>query len=564
MQYGTPTAEDGGSTPYGKLPEKESFVTRVFRPIGILVLLTLLVRIPLLSLPFDRYEGQNAYIAWRLEKQELPYRDWVDQKPPAIFWAYQAALSLPFDPVVSVHVMGMLFSAASAAALFLLACRFMARRWALAAGGLFVLLSIDPRIQGTAANTEQFMLLPLILSQLAFLSAMTEDEPLTAMQALAVGGRRILLMILAGALTGIAAAFKQVAFVNWFFLLAMYPVFTQRDRRARGTLSFAGWSALGIAGVWGLVVLYFALRGGLPDMVSNVFTHNLDYVSGAAWSSRFDNLRETLTGLAPTQAAVWILSVVGMVALFLAGRVRLFLFLAGWMITSLIGISVNGYFFPHYFQQMLPCLALAAVLGVEALFGARLWSRVPAWGRGAVASLLLVVPPAISLCPYLFVYSPQEAVRKIYPGNIFAEMPNIARRIAEMSKPDDRVFIFGAEPEALFYAQRISATRYTLLFPLYGPYGDAQQMQYATANEIAQARPAVVLDIPSFTFSLLGSEQYFTQWSRSYLQENYRAEYYLAVDRSRNVSILPSVSGKKPPLEPGQHIFGSLLVRKDG
>lgn len=564
MQHGTPPAQAEAGTPYGKMPKKESFVTRVFRPIGILLLLTLLVRIPLLGVPFERNEGECAYIAWRLDNQELPYRDWVDQKPPAVFWVYQAALSLPFDPVVSVHVMGLLFSVASAAALFLLACRFMDRRWALAAGGLFVLLSVDPRIQGTAANTELFMLFPLILSQLAFLSAMTEEEPLTAIQAVTEGGRRILLMILAGLLTGVAAAFKQVALVNWFFLIAMYPVFTRRNRRLRGTLSFAGWSMLGIASVWGLIVLYFALRGGLAEMVYNVFTHNLDYIGTMAWSSRFANLRETLARLAPTQAVVWILSFIGLAALFLTNKLRAFLFLAAWMVTSLIGVSVSGYFFPHYFQQLLPCLALAAVLGAEALFAARPWSRVPAWGRGAVAGLLLVVPLAITLCPFLFVYSLPEAVRRIYPDNIFAEMPEIGRRIAGICQPDDRVFIFGAEPEALFYAQRVSATRYIVLLPLYGPYGDAQQMQYATANEIARAHPEVVLDIPDFQFTLPGREQYFTRWSRKYLEENYRPESYLAVDRSHKVRILPSVNGQEPPLEPGQRIFGALLVRKDG
>lgn len=127
-----------------------------------LVLITAAVRIPLLGVPFERDEGEYAYIAWRLGHNELPYRDWVDQKPPAIFWVYRAALTLPLDPIRAVHLAALLFSAASTRALFFLGLRFMRRFWAFAAAALFALLSVDPFAHGTAANTEIFMLLPII------------------------------------------------------------------------------------------------------------------------------------------------------------------------------------------------------------------------------------------------------------------------------------------------------------------------------------------------------------------------------------------------------------------
>src|SRR5436305_7140572 len=53
------------------------------------------------------------------------------------------------------------------------------------AASLFTLLSADPFAQGTAANTEVFMLLPLVLSQIALLKA--ADNP-----------RNVLLMIVCG------------------------------------------------------------------------------------------------------------------------------------------------------------------------------------------------------------------------------------------------------------------------------------------------------------------------------------------------------------------------------
>ncbi len=78
-------------------------------PCLLLILLTLAIRTPFLGIPFERDEGEYAYIGWRLEHHELPYRDWVDQKPPAIFWVYRLAFFLPLDPVRAVHFVGLLF-----------------------------------------------------------------------------------------------------------------------------------------------------------------------------------------------------------------------------------------------------------------------------------------------------------------------------------------------------------------------------------------------------------------------------------------------------------------------
>src|SRR4029077_8292936 len=105
--------------------------------LAITIVATIAVRGPLLNIPFERDEGEYAYIAWRLGHDELPYRDWVDQKPPAIFWVYRAGLMLPIDPIRAVHLVALLFAAASTCALFFLALRVMNRFWAFIAAALF-------------------------------------------------------------------------------------------------------------------------------------------------------------------------------------------------------------------------------------------------------------------------------------------------------------------------------------------------------------------------------------------------------------------------------------------
>ena len=110
------------------------------------------------------------------------------------------------------------------------------------------------------------MLCPLILSQIAFVTAVNRQK------------KTVLFMLLAGALAGFALMFKQVAIVNWLLMIALYPIFVRKEDRLRASVSFVAWSATGLLTVLGFVVLYFFAHGGLRDFVDNVFTHNLQYI----------------------------------------------------------------------------------------------------------------------------------------------------------------------------------------------------------------------------------------------------------------------------------------------
>jgi hypothetical protein len=148
-------------------------------------------------------------------------------------------------------------------------------------------------------------------------------------------------------------------------------------------------------------------------------------------------------------------------------------------------------------------------------------------------------------------------VRKIYPREFFAEMPELGQRLASVTPPEGSVFIFGAEPELLFYARRTSATRYIFLFPLYGPYRNALEKQKAAADEILQAQPGAAVYLPNNLFFAPGTEQSFTRWTLWYLKKDFSPDTLLTKDASGTAHI---VSAPSPP--PDQRVLGSILVRK--
>lgn len=519
--------------------------------LAVVILVTALVRLPLINIPFERDEGEYAYIAWRMNHGEVPYRDWVDQKPPAIFWVYWAAFALPLAPVTAIHLVALLWSAASACALFYLARRFLDAPPAALGAVLLAILLADPMINGASANTELFMLLPLILSQIVFL------------RAVGTARRKGLWAGLCGILIGTAIAFKQVAAVNWVLLVALYPIFTIKpERTIRATLTFAGASALGIAVVWLIIAAWFFVHRGFDDFLYQVLTHNLQYVKSLSLAERWWNFTHYLGRLRAAQLVAWGMAALSLAAPRILGGWKWLAFVFGWLVTSFVGVSASGQFFPHYFQQLVPALCLAAAIGAEWLIQARpLAQRSRRIPRVALTALLLLFP-AQALYPYLVRNSLATTLHQIYPLSYFEVAPALGERLTQLTRPDDKVYVFGAEPEVLFYARRVSATRYIFLFPLYGPYSDALENQKRVAAEISKARPAVTFYAPQGDFFKPGTEPYLAQWTQDYIRDHYLADTFVCVDERGTIELIASSNGVAPDV-PCSTVFAVVLLLRD-
>ena len=130
------------------------------------------LRVPYVSVPLERDEGEYAYIAWRWLEGDVPYRDAFDQKPPAVFAVYALAFATLGQSVEAIHVFLYLWTAGTAALLYLLVRRLAGELPAALALLAFAVASADVRVLAHAANTEIFMLLPLTGSVLCLARAL--------------------------------------------------------------------------------------------------------------------------------------------------------------------------------------------------------------------------------------------------------------------------------------------------------------------------------------------------------------------------------------------------------
>jgi hypothetical protein len=69
--------------------------------------------------------------------------------------------------------------------------------------------------------------------------------------------------------------------------------------------------------------------------------------------------------------------------------------------------------------------------------------------------------------------------------------------------------------------------------------------------------------LPNALFFVSGTDQFFTQWSLSYLQDDFYTDTWLTADELGAARILKATTDSGPdPLLTGRKLIGVLLVRK--
>jgi 4-amino-4-deoxy-L-arabinose transferase-like glycosyltransferase len=129
--------------------------------------------------------------------------------------------------------------------------------------------------------------------------------------------------------------------------------------------------------------------------------------------------------------------------------------LLGLLVASAIGAAAGARFYPHYYVQLIPPLALLA-----APYYARLWSRT-------------IQPPHWILRPQVtYAWLALTVVAfsiKHWTGLAPQRVPfEAGRYLLTHSAPADRIFVWGQNPEIYLDAHRRAACRYITTFPLTG------------------------------------------------------------------------------------------------
>lgn len=512
-------------------PDRRAFLALALA----LALAAILIRLPYLAEPFDTDEGGYAYIARALLDGLVPYRDAWDNKPPLIFVVYAGALAFA-DRIESIRLLAAIVVAGSTLLMIGVAREAFDRRTGIVAGALFVFATTAPRLQGTNANTEIFLLPGWIGAAWAILIGLRTPD-------------RRWPWPVAGALIGLALLAKPVA--GWA-IVAVAATFLILI--ARGALSwrvaFARLAALaaGVVIVLVPVAAYFAAQGALGDAVHATVLFNRLYVARNV-AFALDRYGPLAMFFAPNREVVlenpllWLFGVTGLVTVALSGcsgrlpsptvraegpamagsgssrasagprrpsrrgcraaersgRTRTapdpaLLFLGLWTLAGFVGAKTGWLDLAHYYLQVVPALALwCAVYLVRILPLLGRSNPTAPWFIGAVG-VALVVWSLVSWRPIWLSGDPDRfhALKFPFPdrGDWDVEASGIAAEVRARTNAGATVFIWGREPQIYYYAGRRSASRFIHDRPAWIEPGVLDQIR----ADLAAAGPALVLD----------------------------------------------------------------------
>ncbi len=450
----------------------------------------LLLRWPIAAMPLERDEGEYAYIAQRWLRGDVPYRDAFDQKPPGVFAAYAVIFRALGQSIEAIHWGTQLYTLGTLALIFLAGRRLFGPGAGLAAAFFAAFLTADCCVLGNAANTETFMILPLTAGFLAARRAAERSSPRCSAAA--------------GACGTLALLCKQVALPNvglHFLLLWAAP-------RRRVHLSAA--YVLGAVATLVPVLGYFAAAGALREFWDCVVGHNLAYARRVPWYHYPEMFAGTFQFIARQWWPILAFAGLGLWASepIDASECRPWLrprrLAAVWLAVSFLGVSIGGYFREHYYIQAIPPLAVLAGRGVVLL--ASRWRPGRAPVTAAALCLAAVAYGVLMASWYYLSGTPTEKSRALYGAHPFPESLPVADFLRRHSAPGDTVFVYGSEPQILFYAGLPSASRYIFVYPLMTPFPDTRARQEGVLNGLAGRPPRWVVTV-TFEGSFLADEQ---------------------------------------------------------
>jgi 4-amino-4-deoxy-L-arabinose transferase-like glycosyltransferase len=451
-------------------------------PRVLLVLLGLFITIALARLytfrePLERDITTYAVIGSELLHGKKLYTELWDNKPPLVY-ATHAIFQLAFGyGPTAIYFMNLAFCGLVLFGVY----------WAGSvgkfgpAGGLWAaafwtVISGDLSLQANQPNLELLMNAALIWA-FAFL--------------VRAGGRPVRWKTwgMIGLLLGCATLFNPVAATTVaFFGLAYTFVRICAGQRKTGFLrSLAVLIGIPIF-LWIGVIVYFWLTGRFGDFRDCLLSFNLHYVSMSTAVLRF-NWR-----LLFPQAVrfVWLLAVMALAGLVagLRRRPEPWVIWLAYFGSSYLAVSLPGYFFPHYFQLVLPVLVVGGGWGIVSLADLfrRRWIRPNLVAGWLVLALLLAHE-----VPNYFIHPDNWSVQK-YGNEIFVRTASLAQWLKERLKPDETFYEIGNETGLYFYSRKRPPSGVFFGIPLLsGPKPLAFKLMHRIISDLDREKPELVI-----------------------------------------------------------------------
>lgn len=422
----------------------------------ILLLVVLILRIPSFFEPYS-YGDEMIYLTLgEAIRRGIPlYKGIHDNKPPLIYLLAAMAGSLFwFKAILAVWSLATIF-------LFwkLSAALFPSRKDAppvrrrqnsnlqKVSTILFALLTTIPLFEGNIVNAELFMIGPIIAGFLILFSKKFDFKNVFA----------------AGILFSVATLFKVPAAFDMLAIIFLWFIKIKTDG---GNIKHFFLNTvcllIGFATPILAMVIWYSLRGALPEYITAAFLQNLGYLS--SWHPGLTRQPFLVRNLALITRGVILALGLGILFLFRNKLSKNFIFLSGWLLLTLFAVTLSERPYPHYLiQSVAPISLLTAIL----------------FTQKSLEQALVIIPLAVAFVVpvyYKFWYystsnyylrfiklatgeMSKDAYMSLYDNKVPRNY-KVASFIVQSTKPDDKIFVWGDDSVIYALSRRLPPGKY--------------------------------------------------------------------------------------------------------
>jgi len=486
-------------------PQRDYSIFLLWVVIGIVSI----IRYRLISIPFERDEGEYGYIGNLLLHGVAPYKDAYSMKLPGTSFMY-AIFMLFFGHTNSGVHLGMVFiNAATMYFLFSAFKKIFHSFIGLATATIYGSMAISWAYFGVFAHATHFICFYSSIALLFLADYMKSGK--------------MLKVFLCGLMFGMAFLMKQQAIFLILFggLILFLHLKTEKNQSWREVVKNLFLFGAGIVIPYFVVLLIILLTG----QFSIFWLWTVDY------ASKYESIKDM--ALITTQFSAsfirgWntfyyiiLAALGGMVVLLWSSYSRLQkIFVITYLIANLCILSSGFYFRPHYFIVTLPAIGLLSGIFIEFICKK---IRLKSSNIPLLILFAIILYGLYDNRKEYFTYTPRALCDMIYAANPFDETQEIAKYIKEDTKDTDKIAILGSEPEICFYADRRSATGYLYTYPLVEKQPYNEMMQEQMIKEIEKNTPAYLVYFNNkFSWGAQpGTPTTLLDWANKYIPAHY-------------------------------------------
>ena len=455
-------------------------------------------------MPFERDEGEYAYSAWLLNRGVMPYQNSFLQKPPMIIYTYAFGQLFDEAGIVSPRVLAAIFSLASIFLVAIIAKKELGVRAGWVCAFLLTPMLVLPYNAAFSANTEHFMLTPLLGVLAIFFYKKGQEKPIH--------------FFLAGVLAALSILYKPFPiYLLTFLFIVWFILYFQKEKNLLKLLKVVLAVILGGGLTTLLVLLPFIVKGAIGFLIESAFTYNRYYIQFIGFSPQ-----AFITHNLKMFRVYWPFLV--LIAYYLFKRPKNW-----WLYTSFLAIAVISIYqswINHYYIFIMPFMALIAGYSISLI------------GKNHIVKKYFKSQPEYVICGFIllliifpfreqFFKTPQEMSLYIY-GTVdpFYEAPLVAQQVIKLTGAGDKVFIAGSEPEILFYAKRQSTGRFMITYPLNITTSLREKYQTEAVDALKSDLPKVVVYSTREHSGLWneGSPRIFIDYLNQLLKDKYKLQ----------------------------------------